>query len=122
MLLVIRVAALYRGVRWVLRLLWLAFALFQGFRSAILLFGAATLFSELTLKQCTSKLTSLYAESVTHSQISNMCIVGTSNYRLTALVAIPTILDLLLFVLTAAKAIRGPASLRRDSIVRMKYG
>ena len=47
-LLTLRVAALYRTVRWAVWLIWLAFALFQGMRVAVLLFGEATLYSEVS--------------------------------------------------------------------------
>ena len=51
MLLTLRVVALYRSVRWATRLLWIAFAIFQGLRSGIILYGDVVIFSKSTLKQ-----------------------------------------------------------------------
>ena len=118
MLFSLRVAALYRGVRGVIWLLWPAFAVFQGLRVAVLLFGDAEIFGEPTFKQLYKQTDSTDAGSIGYSPISNLCIVGSTNYRPTALIAVPTVLDLLLLVLTALKAIRNPVSLKAaDSIV-----
>jgi hypothetical protein len=68
-----------------------------------------------------NRLTSLYAGSIMYSPTSNVCIVGSTNYRPTALIGVPTIFDLFLLVLTALKAIRNPNSLSMtDSIVGVK--
>ena len=119
-LLTLRVAALYRGVGWVTRLLWLAFAIFQGLRVGILVFGDVTISRRSTLNNSTSRLTSSPAEGIIYSPISSMCIVGSTSYRPTALIAIPAILDVLLLVLTILKAIRSPVSLKKNSIVCIK--
>jgi hypothetical protein len=115
----LRVEALFRGVRWFKWLLWITFTIFQGMRSGILLFGDAVIYSELTVKQRTSQLTSHYAVGIKYSPKSNLCIVGSMKYRPTALIGVPTIFDSLLLVLTALKAIRSPASIKKDSIVCM---
>ena len=117
-LLTLRVTALYRNVRWGVWLLWLAFAIFQGIRVAILLFGEATLYSDVTLFQLYQMTDLVYADTIEYSPISRICVVGSVSYRPTALIGIPTLFDLLLLVLTACKAVRSP-SLKSNFIVRV---
>ena len=47
-LLTLRVAALYRTVRWFTPLLWTTFVLFQGLRAAMMVYGGTELFCEVT--------------------------------------------------------------------------
>ena len=47
-LLTLRVTALYRSVRWFAPVIWVAFALFQGLRTAMMLYSGAILFGEVT--------------------------------------------------------------------------
>jgi hypothetical protein len=119
-LLTLRVEALFGGVGRVKWLLWITFTIFQGMRSGLLLFGGAVIYSELTVKQRISKLTSHYAVGIQYSPKSDLCIVGSMKYRLTGLLGVPTIFDLLLLILTALKAIRTPISMKKDSIVCTK--
>ena len=46
-LLTLRVNALYRSVRWFTPLLWTAFVLFQGLRTAMLVYGGAELLCDV---------------------------------------------------------------------------
>lgn len=119
-LLTLRVTALYHGAQWVTRLIWLFFGIFHGLRLGVILFGDSAIFRKLTLNNGTSRLTPSHVEAIIYSPISNMCVPGSTSYRPTALIAVPTILDLLLLVLTILKAVRSPVSLKTNSIVCMK--
>ena len=119
-LLTLRVAALYHGTQWATRLIWLFFAIFHGLRLGVILFGDAAIFRKWTLNNGTSRLTSSHVEAIIYSPTSNMCVPGSTNYRPTALIAVPTMLDLLLLVLTILKAVKSPVSLKTNSIVCMK--
>ena len=89
-------------------------------RVAVLLFGEATLYSEVSFSQLYQQTDSIYADTIEYSPISRICVVGSESYRPTALIGIPTLFDLLLLVLTACKAMRTP-SLKSKSIVRVKF-
>ena len=108
-------------MRWAGWLLWIGFALFQGLRAAVLLFGEVTIFGEVTFSQLYQQTDFVYAGTIEYSPISNICVVGSASYRPTALIAIPTLFDLSLLILTANKALRGPVSLKSNSIVREKF-
>ena len=118
-LLTLRVTALYRNMRWAVWLLWLAFAIFQGMRVAVLVFGQVVVYSEVTFSRLYQQADLMYAGTIKYSPISRICVVGSASYRPTALIGIPTLFDLLLLVLTTCKALRSP-SLKSNSIVRVK--
>ena len=107
-------------MRWAGWLLWIGFALFQGLRAAVLLFGEVTIFGEVTFSQLYQQTDFVYAGTIEYSPISNICVVGSASYRPTALIAIPTLFDLSLLILTACKALRSPATLKSNTIVRVK--
>ncbi len=87
---------------------------------AILLFGQVTIVGEVTFSQLYQQTDFVFAGTIMYSPISNICVVGIVHYRPTALITIPTLLDLSLLVLTAYKALRSPAPLKSNSIVRVK--
>jgi hypothetical protein len=90
-------------------------------RAVLLLYGNTLIYSELTFKQRYQQIDFPFADSIIYSHLSNMCIVGSTTYRSTAINALPAILDLLLFSLIAYKAFRSPGSLTGDTIVCTKF-
>jgi len=120
-LLILRLTVLYHDTRWVVRLLWLTFALCQGFRVAYTIYSNPLITSEPTLSQLYQQTDLVYAGSMVYSPISNTCQVGPdTTYQPSPVVAVPALLDLLLLALAVFKAMTVPASLRANSIVRVK--
>ena len=116
-LLTLRVAALYRHVKWVVWPLWVTYACFLLLRIALSLYGNMEISSELAFSQLYQQTDFVHAESIMPSPVSGRCIVGNTNFRPTNYIVIPALFDVLLLALTVFKAIRSPATLREGSIV-----
>ena len=117
-MLTLRVRALYRNVRWAVWLLWLAFALFHGLRLLTLLWGEAAYYREVSSSQLYQRTDIAFAEHIKYSPINRTCEVahvGNSSGAFMGLAG--TLFDLLLLVLTAFKALRGPTSLESNRTV-----
>ncbi len=120
-LLTLRVTVLYGSVRWVVWLLWLGFAGFHGLRMVVILFGQYVVYSKVTFTQLYQQTDLVYAGAIVYSPINHICQMHRLSHRSTAFMAIvPTIFDLLLLILTAYKVLRSPASLKSNTIVRVK--
>ena len=116
-MLTLRVAALYRRVRWVVWPLWVAYALFMSLRIGLNLAAYIEIYRELAFGQLCQQTDFVYAESSMPSPISGRCIIANTNYRPTIYIVVPTLFDILLLALTVFKAIKSPDSLREGSIV-----
>ena len=120
-LLTLRVTALYASVRWLVWLVWLGFAGFHGLRIAVSILGQYVVFSKVTFSQLYQQTDLVHAVTIVYSPINRICEISSISNRSTAFMAIvPTIFDLSLLILTANKALRGPVSLKSNSIVREK--
>jgi len=124
-MLCLRVAALYKGVRWVTWTLWISFAAFSGMRIAVNILGVSHFSGKLAYHQGSSRLTSSYIAAMTYSLIGGQCLPGRAGKRssspvlgILSIVA-PTILDLFLLALTMAKALKSAASHPSSQIVRV---
>ena len=110
-MLCLRLAALYKDVRWVTWCLWIGFAIFHGTRVILALFGMAVFASESICIRGNSEPTFSYLDGIVYSSIGRQCLVGitgkiqspVSGYL--AIVA-PSTLDAFLLLLTIVKAFR----------------
>ena len=128
-LLCLRVAALYKGVRWVTWTLWIGFVLSQVLRAAASLLGTTILFGMLTCHQLPSSLTPSHAGHMGYSDIGHQCLPRssakgaiTSPATAVVIAVAPTILDTFILTLTIVKAMRSNAlsgSHPSSSIVRV---
>ena len=113
-ILCLRVTALYKGVRWVIWPLWVSFVILHGIRSSIALFGIISMASEWIYHQGSSRLIFSSAVSVEYSFIGEQCLPanqlkeGSLPTSYLAVLA-PTLLDLILLVLTIVKAFKATA-------------
>ena len=128
-LLCLRVAALYKGVRWVTWSLWIGFVLSQVIRIACTLLGTAILSGMLACHQGLSSLTPSHVGHMGYSNIGRQCLprsslrvaIGTHATAL-LLALVPTILDTFILTLTIVKAMKSNAlsgSHPSSSIVRV---
>ena len=121
-LLTLRVTALYGSVRWLVWLIWLGFAGFHSLRVAVSILGQYVVFGKVTFSQPYQQTDLFYTVAIVYSPINHICELSRIGNRSTAVMAIlPAIFDLSLLILTANKALRGPVSLKSNSIVREKF-
>ena len=120
-MLTLRVVALYRNVRWLVSLVWISFAIFQGLSVVIYIRYGIALYGEFTFSQLHQRTDFVYAEVIEYSPLSNICVVRKMSYRAGALIAVSTAYDFLLLVLTAGKVMRSPISLKDSPIVRVWF-
>ena len=109
-----RVAALYKGVRWVTWTLWIGYALAQVIRAVCHLLGTLVISRMLARHQGSSSLTLPHVANMGYSHIGRQCLPTSAGKLETLTVPIlatltPTSLDLFLLILTIVKAVKSSA-------------
>ena len=96
--------------------------LFQGLRTAMMVYAGAELFCEVTSKQrFYARLTSPYIGSLKYSPISNICIPTDTKYRSAVPMMVPGIYDFILLGLTLVKGFRSLRTNSGSAIVCLKF-
>ena len=115
-MLCLRVAALYKGVRWAVWAVWAGFTCTHVMRATIDLIGTSIFGGKLAHFLEASGLTPSFVVSMTYSHIGRQCLAGklgkiggTSPIISIFYAVIPTTLNLFLLTLTLVKAIKTTA-------------
>jgi len=118
----LRVAALYKGVRWVIWTLWISFVVFIGMRAISTILGSISFSGKLAYHQGLSRLTPSYVAAMAYSPIGGQCLAGSAGKNGGPVVGVfatlgATMLDLFLLTLTMVKALKSAASHPSSRIV-----
>ena len=110
-MLCLRLAALYKGVRWVTWCLWIGYAIFHGIRVILTLYGIITTVSESICIGSDSEPTFSYLDTTVYSSIGKQCLVGITGHVESPVpgylaVVAPSTFDVFLLLLTIVKAFR----------------
>ena len=115
-MLCLRVAALYKGVRWVIWAVWASFTCAHVMRATIDLIGTSLFTGKSAHHLGSSGLTSSFVANMTYSHIGRQCIPGKSGKiggpgPIVSIfyAVVPTTLNLFLLTLTLVKAIKTTA-------------
>ena len=115
-MLCLRVAALYKGVRWAIWAVWIGFTCAHVTRTTIDLIGNIFFTGKSAIHLGSSGLTSSFVANMTYSHIGRQCLPGKSGNiggpgPMVSIIyaAIPTAVNLLLLTLTLVKAIKTTA-------------